>query len=560
MRAELGAYGSPAWECSTYFGPLCPERGLSVLHETDVALARLSGLRVFTYRTVPPSFHHKLFTDGQPAEIQSGRTCDFVRGPCTPADPLPPGRGRYSTSLNEWLHSMKHCADVPLLAKLLALGALPGVHTDDPSEAHLFVVPFLGGFVERVSPAMSYALDRESRTSRSVVDRLLDHLPHFSNASAARHLFLLTNSCGGCLRAPCHRCAPWQNTAPTRPAGIELAATLGPSWPADRIPPGRTPPAGRRWLQQIIVPPNVMEAELHAPHYVPLCPSTGRRAVNGQACRANTADRPLFAFYQGAHSFNGIRDAVLRELHRAVFSDQPRLTAPAAGSGVAGQTARARAEARVAACDCALEPKCCVNATSQIAYFYSHSHWHPITPLGFAATVTWMQRARFCVCPPGDVPYNKRYFTALLAGCVPVLFSFRSQIAGERNWWKPRKGAGQRDIDPFYAQINHSALGVEVRVEKEADIAGFLERLRDIPTEIVERKQRAIERVRHLLLYDVSGTREDAFSCVLRQLLPMLAQVARSRPRQPGTRHPSALRVRKGLEAVQRLLHSEAPN
>ena len=43
-----------------------------------------------------------------------------------------------------------------------------------------------------------------------------------------------------------------------------------------------------------------------------------------------------------------------------------------------------------------------------------------------------MQRSRLCLCPPGDVPYNKRYFTALLAGCVPVLFSFPSQLKGER--------------------------------------------------------------------------------------------------------------------------------
>ena len=34
------------------------------------------------------------------------------------------------------------------------------------------------------------------------------------------------------------------------------------------------------------------------------------------------------------------------------------------------------------------------------------------------------QRSTFCVCPGGDVTYNQRYFLALLAGCVPVIFGF----------------------------------------------------------------------------------------------------------------------------------------
>ena len=64
---------------------------------------------------------------------------------------------------------------------------------------------------------------------------------------------------------------------------------------------------------------------------------------------------------------------------------------------------------------------------------------------------------------------------------------------------------------------------MEVRVESEADLRGFIDRLRRIPDHVVESKQRAIERVRHLLLYDMSGGREDAFTMLLRQLLPVLA-------------------------------------
>ena len=229
---------------------------------------------------------------------------------------------------------------------------------------------------------------------------------------------------------------------------------------------------------------------------------------------ASRRAQDLFAFYQGAQSFNGFRAHFIDVLHRNVFG---------AGNGKA--------------CDCGLQPSCCVNATSGVAYFHSGSHWLPTTPLGFRSTVEWMQRSRFCLCPPGDVPYNKRYFTALLAGCVPVVFSFRSQLGpAERNWWKPLKGPGQRDIDPFYQQINHTKLAVEIFVDErdaKGSIAHFLDALREVPDAVVEAKQRAIERVRHLLLYNMNGSKEDAFTCALRQLLRMLpTKAGRTRRRR----------------------------
>ena len=158
---------SPAWDCEPQFGVLCA--GLSVLSSDDIALARDSGLRVFVYRQMPKAFHHSLFVRSQPAEVKSGKMCDFMRKPCTPPD-APRDNPSYSISLNEWLTGAKHCADVPLLTKLLALGQLPGVYTADPAEAHLFVVPFLGGFIERVSPAMTQALDRDQRNGKGIAD------------------------------------------------------------------------------------------------------------------------------------------------------------------------------------------------------------------------------------------------------------------------------------------------------------------------------------------------------------------------------------------------------
>ena len=112
-------------------------------------------------------------------------------------------------------------------------------------------------------------------------------------------------------------------------------------------------------------------------------------------------------------------------------------------------------------------------------------------------------------------------YEALDAGCVPVLFSFPSQIRGETNWWKPNKGPGQRDIDPFYSQINHSELVVDIPMVPGASVRGVFDRLHLIPDSVVKAKQRAIERIRHLLLYDMNGSRPDAFTLTLLQLLDL---------------------------------------
>lgn len=39
-------------------------------------------------------------------------------------------------------------------------------------------------------------------------------------------------------------------------------------------------------------------------------------------------------------------------------------------------------------CECASRPECCVNKELGIAYFYSKSHWLPVTPLSFSETIT----------------------------------------------------------------------------------------------------------------------------------------------------------------------------
>ncbi|KAL1521108.1 hypothetical protein AB1Y20_022662 [Prymnesium parvum] len=296
----------PTFDCAAHFGRLCPAASTSSLPPEDISLARAARLRLYVYTETPPSFHEALFTSEAPPDVRDGRVCDFVRGPCTPAPPADSKRG-YKTELVRWFTGMKHAADIPLLAKLLALASVPGIRTLDPRRADLFVVPFLGGFIERDSPDAAYRLNRQAHSGNGVMRQLFRHLVHYNASTAARHLFLLTNSCGGCNRQACDLCNHWQSvpaevgccdtTAPS--CGPRLAFTLGPN----------SPRGARTSLRQVLVPPNIMEEEFHTPRWIPLCRTEGasaggqrdsfRPALSSSGCRKSSAREGLLLFYQG---------------------------------------------------------------------------------------------------------------------------------------------------------------------------------------------------------------------------------------------------------------------
>ena len=279
---------------------------------------------------------------------------------------------------------------------------------------------------------------------------------------------------------------------------VGLSITLGPT--------SRTPGPNR----QIIVPPNMMESTLHSPLYEPLCNTLGPPPPlpDGKpACRRNTAERDLLLFYQGSHADNSFRDLALNELQSSVFGDS---TCPCG-------------HMQLLPCNCFEKPWCCVNKREGTAYFSVGSHRAPNAHLDWAKTIAYMQRSRFCLCPGGDTPYTKRFFLAITSGCVPVVFSFRSYEgdAPRTNWWK-EGGPVTEDLYPFTRSINYSELVVEVNSSR---VNGFIDELRTVPPEVVEEKQRNLERVRHHFLYNPAGTSEDAFTMTLHELIRVLAEI-----------------------------------
>ena len=113
---------------------------------------------------------------------------------------------------------------------------------------------------------------------------------------------------------------------------------------------------------------------------------------------------------------------------------------------------------------------------------------------------------------------------ALLTNCIPVVFTYTARSAHiskathSTNWFATN-GKPNEVAWPFFEHLNYSDLVVEF---PGAQVHGYIERLRRIPNTVVEEKQRHIERVRHLFLYDMEGTGEDAFTMVLRQLIAAL--------------------------------------
>ncbi len=101
--------------------------------------------------------------------------------------------------------------------------------------------------------------------------------------------------------------------------------------------------------------------------------------------------------------------------------------------------------------------------------------------------------AIFCFEPGGDSPYRKGFYDAMLAGCIPVIFSLQNELVAP--WFVPK--------------------GVAVRLSERAYSNGTfkaLDALRRIPSAEIRRRQSIIRKHGHRLQYAVDdrGTEPDA--------------------------------------------------
>merc|ERR1712138_281777 len=82
-----------------------------------------------------------------------------------------------------------------------------------------------------------------------------------------------------------------------------------------------------------------------------------------------------------------------------------------------------------------------------------------------------MARSVFCPCVPGDSTFTRRFFEAILQGCLPVVISW-DMGNGQESWWQRNiKKATERfypwsESYPFCSRFDYRRFVVRVKEER----------------------------------------------------------------------------------------------
>eukprot|EP00434_Breviolum_minutum_P014283 symbB.v1.2.012591.t1/scaffold871.1/size156202/4 len=139
-----------------------------------------------------------------------------------------------------------------------------------------------------------------------------------------------------------------------------------------------------------------------------------------------------------------------------------------------------------------------------------------------------MLNSTFCVCAPAEntAAGTKRFYDALLSGCIPVVITFPTIWGSGVSWWRV-DGAPIEWSLPFPWHIDWHRLVVEVSIDRLLEGQNAL--LHAALRCDVKEKQRYLSSVRDLLAYDMTGGHRDAFSLVMEgihRVLPRLHKAA----------------------------------
>jgi len=133
-----------------------------------------------------------------------------------------------------------------------------------------------------------------------------------------------------------------------------------------------------------------------------------------------------------------------------------------------------------------------------------------------------MRNTIFCPCPPGDMPYQKRFFVAMLTDCIPVVIRLESGVPG-RPSHHPRGRPPIERTYPFADKIDYTRAVLEIQPE---DVGNLVQVLEAVPEQQIRSKLAYIAEIRNLLIYDFVGTAErDAFSMILAELQEKAARL-----------------------------------
>ncbi len=124
------------------------------------------------------------------------------------------------------------------------------------------------------------------------------------------------------------------------------------------------------------------------------------------------------------------------------------------------------------------------------------------------------------LCPPGDLPYQKRFFDSILSCSIPVVIKRDAEGVGTTYWSNVIfQNVPMSSVQDSYPSLGFPYSEIVVEVEGDAlDSARLMEYLENIPMEVLESKWRKIREVRERFLFDFNGTVSDAFSSTLESI------------------------------------------
>eukprot|EP00439_Symbiodinium_sp_Y106_P024124 s926_g2.t4 len=130
-----------------------------------------------------------------------------------------------------------------------------------------------------------------------------------------------------------------------------------------------------------------------------------------------------------------------------------------------------------------------------------------------------MQHSVFCPLGPGEVPHRHKFYKAVFAGCIPVLFDFPSYFPKQRSWWKEFGSPFQLSL-PFFEVIPYTDFVVTVPCTDNYTQSSLdmLWKIRAMSSEEIKRRQEAMRKWSHVLAFRWDGSGPDAFTALMQQI------------------------------------------
>ena len=352
-------------------------------------------------------------------------------------------------------HLTDHLAEFPILAKFRqakALGLL--VNSQDASEIGVIVDPTLRRFSDE-----SLRKNIQRRLKINALSSSCSRLPETSAcvATASRPLVMRmrTGNCDACIDDRVSR-EPLNITRQAELSTSKECRDCCGSYPGETTLCLTLGPRPHRDPFTVLIPPTSMHYEL----VVPELPDVHRWR------------RFLYIIIVGSRAIDKMTPA--RSIREAVVNAARRFAA---------------------------------DLHSKVVVFKRTPQFSP------SDAITQYRNAVFCPIPPGDGPYQKRFFDSILCDCIPVVFVFPARLSGKESWWA-FGGPAVEDMVPFAGQIDYEKLVVKIPF---ANVSRFPDYLDSIPETKIRSKRAYIRTVRQNFIYSMNQE-PDAFSAIIREV------------------------------------------